>query len=138
MEKQRGLGYAAGLVGGSILIAPYIQPAWLMSLIVILFALILWRFFDTKYLTYSICVIAVLYGITLLPLFVFCCTLAMLVLGELVFQRGADDLNTYLYYIISTAWAGVLVIAYLHQVLFLNGYLRNHRSSSFKDHPAQV
>jgi len=119
MEKQRGLGYASGLVGGVILVAPYIQPAWLMSLIVILYALILWRFFDTRYLAYSFCVIAVLYGVTLLPLFVFCCTLAMLILGELVFQQGADDLNTYLYYIISTAWAGVLVIAYLKEAFFL-------------------
>ena len=119
MEKQRGLGYAAGLVAGAILIAPYIQPAWMMGLIVILFALILWRFFDTKYLTYSLCIIATLYGVMLLPLFVFCCTIAMIVLGELVFQRGADDLNTYLYYIISTAWAGVLVIAYLDQKYFL-------------------
>jgi uncharacterized protein (TIGR00297 family) len=119
MEKQRGLGYASGLVGGVILVAPYIQPAWLMGLIVILFALILWRFFDTRYLSYSFCVIALLYGVTLLPLFVFCCTLAMLILGELVFQQGADDLNTYLYYIISTAWAGVLVIAYLKEDFFL-------------------
>jgi uncharacterized protein (TIGR00297 family) len=39
----------------------------------------------------------------------------MLVLGELVFQSGADDLNTYLYYVISTAWAGVLVMAYLNE-----------------------
>jgi len=119
MEKQRGLGYAAGFVSGAILVAPYVQPAWLMCFIVIFFALILWRFFNTKYLTYSLCIIALLYGVTLLPLFVFCCTLAMLVLGELVFQRGADDLNTYLYYIISTAWAGVLVIAYLDQKYFL-------------------
>jgi len=119
MEKQRGLGYASALVGGVILVAPYIQPPWLMSLIVILYALILWRFFDTRYLSYSFCVIAVLYGVSLLPLFVFCCTLAMLVLGELVFQQGADDLNTYLYYIISTAWAGVLVIAYLKEYYFL-------------------
>jgi len=119
MERQRGLGYAAVLVAGAILIAPYILPAWLMSLIVILFALILWRFFNTKYLSYSFCVIAVLYGVTLLPLFVFSCTLAMIVLGELVFQHGADDLNTYLYYIISTAWAGMLVMAYLDQNFFL-------------------
>jgi uncharacterized protein (TIGR00297 family) len=119
MEKQRGLGYASALVGGVILVAPSIQPPWLMSLIVILYALILWRFFDTRYLSYSFCVIAVLYGVSLLPLFVFCCTLAMLVLGELVFQQGADDLNTYLYYIISTAWAGVLVIAYLKEYYFL-------------------
>ena len=119
MVKQRGLGYASALVGGIILVAPYVQPPWLMSLVVILFALILWRFFDTRYLSYSFCAIAILYGLTLLPLFVFCCTLAMLVLGELVFQQGADDLNTYLYYIISTAWAGVLVIAYLQEYYFL-------------------
>ena len=119
MERQRGLGYAAVLVAGAILIAPYIKPAWLMSLIVILYALILWRFFNTKYLAYSFCVIAMLYGVTLLPLFVFSCTLSMLVMGELVFQRGADDLNTYLYYIISTAWAGMLVITYLNQKFFL-------------------
>ena len=119
MVKQRGLGYAAALVGGIILVAPYIQPPWLMSLIVILYALILWRFFDTRYLSYSFCAIAILYGVNLLPLFVFCCTLAMIVLGELVFQQGADDLNTYLYYIISTAWAGVLVIAYLQEYYFL-------------------
>jgi uncharacterized protein (TIGR00297 family) len=119
MEKQRGLGYASALMAGVILVAPYIQPPWLMSLIVILYALILWRFFNTRYLSYSFCAIAVLYGVGLLPLFVFCCTLAMIVLGELVFQQGADDLNTYLYYIISTAWAGVLVIAYLKEYYFL-------------------
>ncbi len=119
MERQGGLGFAAVLVAGAILVAPSVRPAWLMGLIVILFSLVLWRFFATKYLSYSFCVIAVLYGVTLLPLFVFSCTLAMLVLGELVFQRGADDLNTYLYYIISTAWAGVLVIAYLKEYFFL-------------------
>jgi uncharacterized protein (TIGR00297 family) len=115
MQRQRGLGFAAALVGGVTLIGPYLRPAWLMGLVVTFFALILWRFFDTKYLTYTICVLAALYGTGLLPFFVFATTLAMLVLGELVFQTGADDLNTYLYYIISTAWAGVLVMAYLHE-----------------------
>lgn len=119
MQRQRGLGYAAALVGGATLIGPYLEPAWLMGLVVILYALILWRFFDTKYLTYAICILAGLYGIGLLPFFVFATTLAMLVLGELVFQTGADDLNTYLYYVISTAWAGVLVMAYLHQSAIL-------------------
>ncbi|MDD1693972.1 MAG: TIGR00297 family protein [Methanoregula sp.] len=119
MQRQPGLGYAAALAGGTTLVGPYLTPAWLMGLIVILYALILWKFFDTKYLTYTICVLAALYGIGLLPFFVFATTLAMIVLGELVFQNGADDLNTYLYYIISTAWAGVLVMAYLHQIAFL-------------------
>jgi uncharacterized protein (TIGR00297 family) len=119
MGRQRGLGYAAALTGASILVGQYLEPAWLFGLVVILYALILYRFFDTKYLTYAICALAVLYGIDLLPFFVFATTLAMLVLGELVFQTGADDLNTYLYYIISTAWAGVLVMAYLHEMAIL-------------------
>ena len=115
MQRQRGLGYAAALVGGATLVGPYLSPPWLMALVVVLYALILWRFFDTKYLTYTFCALAALYGTGLLPFFVFATTLAMLVLGELVFQSGADDLNTYFYYIISTAWAGVLVMAYLHE-----------------------
>lgn len=119
MQRQRGLGYAAALVGGATFAGPYVQPAWFMALVVILYALILWRFFDTKYLTYTFCILAALYGIGLLPFFVFATSLAMLVLGELVFRSRSDDLNTYLYYIISTAWAGVLVMAYLHQMSFL-------------------
>ena len=119
MVRQRGLGYAAAITGAAILIGPALKPAWLMGLIVILYALILWRFFDTKYLSYSMCALAALYGVTLLPFFVFATSLAMIVLGELVFQTGADDLNTYLYYVITTGWAGVLVMAYLHETALL-------------------
>ena len=55
MAKQRGLGYVAALAGGAVLAGPYVQPPWLMALVIILFSLILWRFFDTKYLpTYSV------------------------------------------------------------------------------------
>jgi len=118
MVRQKGLGFAAGLTGAAILVGPWIPPAyaWLMGLTVILFSLILFRVFNTKYLTYAFCALSALYGVGLLPFFVFATSLAMLVLGELVFQTGADDLNTYLYYIISTAWAGVLVMAYLHEM----------------------
>ncbi|MFA6226514.1 MAG: TIGR00297 family protein [Methanoregula sp.] len=116
MARQSGLGYAAAIAGAAILAGPHLKPAWLMGLVVILFALILWRFFDTKYLSYSICALGALYGVTLLPFFVFATSLAMIVLGELVFQMGTDDLNAYLYYVITTAWAGVLVMAYLHEM----------------------
>jgi len=115
MQRQQGLGYAAVLVTGVTLAGPYIQPSWLLGLVVVLFALLLWRFFGTKYLSYTFCVLAAIFGTGLLPFFVFATSLAMLVLGELVFRTNADDLNTYLYYIISTAWAGVLVMAYLHE-----------------------
>jgi uncharacterized protein (TIGR00297 family) len=120
MQRQRGLGFAAALVAGGTLVGPYFdKDPWLLALIFILYALILWKFFDTKYLTYTFCILAALYGIGLLPFFVFATTLAMLVLGELVFGTRPDDLNTYLYYIISTAWAAVLVMAYLHQLAIL-------------------
>ena len=115
MAKQRGLGYAAAITGGVILAGPYVQPPWLMALIVIFFSLILWRFFDLRYLAYVFCILSGLYAVTLLPFLVLATTFAMIVLGELVFQSGADDLNTYFYYIISTAWAGVLVMVYLHE-----------------------
>jgi uncharacterized protein (TIGR00297 family) len=119
MQRQPALGYAALLVGGATLAGPYVDPPWLLALVVILYALILMRFFATRYLTYTFCGLAALYGIGLLPFFVFATTLAMLVLGELVFRNRADDLNTYLYYIISTAWAGMLVMAYLQEMEFL-------------------
>jgi len=115
MDKRHGLLLTAVLAFFSILIAPFVHPAWLMALVVIFYALVLFRFFDTKYLTYAVVVLAVLYGIGLLPLFYFACTLAILVMGELVFGTGADDLNTYLYYIIATAWAATLVMVYLNR-----------------------
>lgn len=115
MAKQRGLGYAAALTGGAILAGPYVPLPWLMALVIILFSLVLWRFFDLKYLAYVFCVLSALYAVNLLPFLVLATTMAMMALGELVFQSGTDDLNTYFYYIVSTAWAGMLVMVYLHE-----------------------
>ena len=119
MAKQRGLGYTAALTGGAILAGPYVHTPWLMGLVIILFSLILWRFFGTKYLAYVFCILSALYAVNLLPFVVLATTLAMISLGELVFQSGADDLNTYFYYVISTAWAGMLVMVYLHEQALL-------------------
>ncbi len=117
MERRHGLLLAAVLAFFSILIAPVLQPAWLMGLIVIFYSLILFRFFETKYISLAFVVLAALYGLGLLPLFYFACTLAILVIGEIVFGTGADDLNTYLYYIIATSWAAVLVMVYLNRIV---------------------
>jgi uncharacterized protein (TIGR00297 family) len=108
---------AAVLAFFTVLIAPVLQPAWLMGLIVIFYSLVLFRFYATKYLSYAFIVLAALYGLGLLPLFYFACTLAILVMGEIVFGTGADDLNTYLYYVISTSWAAVLVMVYLNRMV---------------------
>ena len=88
MAKQRGLGYVAALAGGAILAGPYIQPQWLMALVIILFSLILWRFFDTKYLAYVFCILSALYAVNLLPFVVLAATLAMMSLGELGLPVG--------------------------------------------------
>jgi uncharacterized protein (TIGR00297 family) len=117
MDKYHGLLLAAVLALFTILLAPLVHPAWIMGLVVIISSLMLFRFFDTKYLTYAFVVLAALYSVGLLPLFYFSCTLAILIMGEIVFGSGADDLNTYLYYIISTAWAAVLVMVYLNRIV---------------------
>lgn len=117
MERRHGLLLAAVLAFFTVLVAPLLQPAWLMGLVVIFYSLVLFRFFDTKYLTYAFVVLAALYSVGLLPLFYFSCTLAILVMGEIVFGTGADDLNTYLYYIIATAWAATLVMVYLNRMV---------------------
>ena len=117
MERRHGLLLAAVLAFFTVLIAPVLQPAWLMGLIVIFYSLVLFRFYETKYLSYAFIVLAALYGLGLLPLFYFACTLAILVMGEIVFGTGADDLNTYLYYVISTSWAAVLVMVYLNRMV---------------------
>jgi uncharacterized protein (TIGR00297 family) len=117
MDRQHGLLLAAVLALFTILVAPILHPPWLMGLVVVLYSLILFRFFDTKYLTYAFVVLSILYGLGLLPLFYFSCTLAILVMGEIVFGTGADDLNTYFYYIIATAWAAVLVMVYLNRIV---------------------
>jgi uncharacterized protein (TIGR00297 family) len=117
MERRHGLLLAAVLAFFTVLIAPVLQPAWLMGLIVIFYSLVLFRFYATKYLSYAFIVLAALYGLGLLPVFYFVCTLAILVMGEIVFGTGADDLNTYLYYVISTSWAAVLVMVYLNRMV---------------------
>jgi uncharacterized protein (TIGR00297 family) len=117
MERRHGLLLAAVLAFFTVLIAPVLQPAWLMGLIVIFYSLVLFRFYETKYLSYAFIVLAALYGLGLLPLFYFACTLAILVMGEIVFGTGADDLNTYLYYVIATSWAAVLVMVYLNRMV---------------------
>jgi len=114
MERRHGLLFAALLAFFTVLIAPLVHPPWLMALVVIFYALVLFRFFGTKYLTYAFVILSILYGLSILPVFFFSCTLAMLVVGELVFGTGADDLNTYLYYVIATAWAATLVMVYYH------------------------
>jgi uncharacterized protein (TIGR00297 family) len=117
MEWRHGLLLAAVLAFFSVLIAPVLQPAWLMGLIVIFYSLLLFRFFETKYISFAFIVLAALYGLGVLPVFYFACTLAILVIGEIVFGTGADDLNTYLYYVIATSWAAVLVMVYLNRMV---------------------
>ncbi|MCC7564870.1 MAG: DUF92 domain-containing protein [Methanomicrobiaceae archaeon] len=95
-----------------IALAPFIQPAWLFSLAVIIFSLVLYLIPETKYLSISIMVIAVLYGVGLLSIFVFAGTLAIVVMGELAFRATGGRQRSYLYYIVAAAAVSLPVMLY--------------------------
>jgi uncharacterized protein (TIGR00297 family) len=100
-----------------ILLAPFIQPPWVLSVVILLFSLTLFLIKDTRYLAFALVPIAVLYGLGLLPLLVFSCTLTIMVTGDLAFQWGSGRLQSYIAYIAAALVGCTLVMAYLSQYL---------------------
>jgi uncharacterized protein (TIGR00297 family) len=98
-----------------ILIAPYVQPAWILSVMILVFSLTLFLIRNTRYLALALVPVAVLYGIGMLPLLVFSCTLAIMVTGELAFKWGAGRLQSYLAYIVAALAGCALVMVYLSE-----------------------
>ena len=82
MNNQLGERVAAVLALACILVAPYIHPAWAFALLVIVLALVLLLVEKTTFFSVSIIALAIFYGIGLIPLFIFSCTLAFVVIGE--------------------------------------------------------
>jgi uncharacterized protein (TIGR00297 family) len=97
----------------TIAVAPYIQPPWILSVIVILASLILFLIRKTKYPAIALMVIALLYGINLLSLFVFLGTLAIVVLGELAYRSAGTESQSYIAYIVAATVGSFVVMVYL-------------------------
>ena len=114
MMNRLGERLAAVLVLSFILIAPFVQPQWILAIMVVIFSLVLYLINKTRFLALALIPIAILYGISILHLLVFCCTLTIMVMGELAFQETSKRLYSYIAYITAALLGCTLVMAYLN------------------------
>jgi uncharacterized protein (TIGR00297 family) len=114
MKALPGLWLAAVLALAFILIAPFIQPPWFLSIVVLVFSILLYSFEKTKYISYAMAVIALLYAFAFLPLLVFSCTLAIIIFGELAFRMTGGEPYSYIAYIAAAAVSCGLITLYLN------------------------
>ncbi len=113
MTKQLGLVLASVLVLAFIGLAPLLQPAWLLTLLLIPFSLVLFLIRDTRYVSLSIIVLAVLYGLGWLSTFVFTCTLGIVVIGEFAFRLTGGRPASYIYHLAAAIGVSLAVMVYL-------------------------
>jgi uncharacterized protein (TIGR00297 family) len=114
MLNHPGDRIAALLTLVFVLAAPVVQPPWVLAVIIIPFSLLLLLIRNTRNLGLALIPIAVLYGTGILPMLVFCCTLTILVIGELAFRGGLEKLYSYLVYTSATLVGCTLVMFYLN------------------------
>jgi len=89
MMRQTGtlLGTAIGL--GAIVAAPFVAPSWILAVAVFVACLVVLAVYREPYPTAPIMVLAALFGLQVIPLYVFAVTLAIMLVGELA-ARWAD------------------------------------------------
>ena len=113
MTKPLGLVLASVLTLAFIGLAPLLQPAWLLTLLLIPFSLVLFLIRDTRYVSLSIIALAALYGLGWLSTFVFTCTLGIVVIGELAFRLTGGRPASYLYHLAAAIGVSLAVMLYL-------------------------
>ena len=113
MTKPPGLVLASVLTLAFIGLAPLLQPAWLLTLLLIPFSLVLFLIRDTRYVSLSIIALAALYGLGWLSTFVFTCTLGIVVIGELAFRLTGGRPASYLYHLAAAIGVSLAVMLYL-------------------------
>lgn len=121
MVKQIGVWLAILLALLCIAVSPFLQPPWVLSLMVIIFSLVLYLIPKTKYISISLIVIALLYGTGWLPLFVFAGTLSIVVAGEIAFRFLERTINPYIPFLAASAVSLILIWLYLRIWIDLPG-----------------
>jgi uncharacterized protein (TIGR00297 family) len=116
MTKRTGLVLASVLTLAFIGLAPLLQPAWLLTLFLVPFSLVLFLIKDTRYVSLSIIVLAVLYGLGWLSTFVFTCTLGIVVIGEAAFRLTGGKHASYLHHLVAAIVVSIAVMLYLQYV----------------------
>lgn len=125
MILREGIGrYAAILVAfiltvGCILASPFLQPPYLLSILVILCSGILYLIRGTRALSISIIILAVLYGTGWLPLPIFATTLGIVAVGEIAYRASAGGHHRYLTYLAASSAGGGAVLLYLAAIRYL-------------------
>lgn len=113
MTKPLGLVLASVLTLAFIGLAPLLQPAWLLTLLLIPFSLVLFLIRDTRHVSLSIIALAALYGLGWLSTFIFTCTLGIVVIGELAFRLTGGRPASYLYHLAAAIGVSLAVMLYL-------------------------
>jgi len=96
-----------------VLIAPFIQPAWLLALIAILISGVFYLMKNTHYAAIGISLVALFYGLGFVSLMVFLGTLVIVILGEAVFRVIERTEIKYLANIIISMAAAIAVFIYI-------------------------
>ena len=121
--KYAAILVALILTAGCILASPFLQPPYLLSILVILCSGILYLIRGTRAISISIIILAILYGLGLLPLLVFVTTLGIVVAGETAYRASRGGHHRYLTYLAASSAGGGMVVLYLAAV----GYLEQIR-----------
>ena len=95
-----------------IIIAPYISPPWLLSIFVVLICALLFLIKKSRYTSFSIATIAVLYGLELIPLVVFSTTFAIVIIGEAAYRISGRGVKGYIPFTIVAFISAFLVMLY--------------------------
>lgn len=112
MERDTGMWAASVLALICIIIAPYIAPPWLLSLFVVLICTLLFLIRKSRYTSFSIATLAVLYGLELIPLAVFSTTFAIVIMGEAAYRIAGRGARGYIPFTIVAFISAFLVMMY--------------------------
>lgn len=98
----------------AIVIAPFVQPPFILALITILISGVFYFIRNTRYPAIGISIVALLYGINIIPAVVFLTTLAIVILGEAAYRIWPrDDNYSYLAYLVVASAGAVFASYYL-------------------------
>jgi uncharacterized protein (TIGR00297 family) len=110
LMRQVGLLAAFLFTVICILAAPYLEPPFILSLLVITFSGILYLIRGTRSLSISIIILAILYGLGWLPLLIFATTLGIVAFGEIAYHAARGGHHRYLTYIAAASAGGAFAM----------------------------
>ena len=110
LMRQVGLLVALLFTITCLLAAPYLEPPFILSILVILFSGILYLIRGTRSLSISIIILAILYGLGWLPLLIFATTLGIVAFGEIAYRAAREGHHRYLTYIAASSAGGALAM----------------------------